>query len=148
MSFHAGGLGGAVQQLANFVVGEALEAVQYQNLALRGRQQGQGLVQVVVVAAHAHLPEGGSLEVILAAPIPPFGVHYGVRIAALRQPEGLALDGATFGANQRAHFDELTPGEWVVMVLSLDSAEQVVDRRQPQTILVKSGKTTEFTAGW
>ncbi|HUR27093.1 MAG TPA: carboxypeptidase regulatory-like domain-containing protein, partial [Planctomycetota bacterium] len=96
----------------------------------------------------AVLPDGGSLEIVLAAPLPPPGLQYGVRIASLKQPEGLAVDGALFGRDGRARFDDLPPGEWAVMVLELDSALQVVDRRKPQTVLVQADTTTEFSVGW
>ncbi len=96
----------------------------------------------------ARLPEGGGVEIILVAPIAGNALHYGVRIVALKQPEGLELEGADFDGNNRAHFDDLPPGDWAVLVFVLDIAEQVVDRRKPQTILVKSGQVTEFTVGW
>ncbi|MEO6709395.1 MAG: carboxypeptidase-like regulatory domain-containing protein, partial [Planctomycetota bacterium] len=97
---------------------------------------------------NARLPDGGALEILLVAPIPPHGLHYGVRISAMTQPEGLALDGAVFDGDNRAHFDDLPPGEWVVMVFALDPAEQVVERREPQLVAVKSNQLTEFSVGW
>ena len=96
----------------------------------------------------ARLPDEGALDIVLSAPAAAEGLHYGVRIAALDQPEGLAIDGAAFGENGRAHFDGLPPGRWMVMVLSLDSAEQVVDRRKTQLVNVLSNQATEFSVGW
>ena len=71
-----------------------------------------------------------------------------MRIVGYEQPEGLALLGADFSEQDRAHFDELPSGRWVVMVFALNDAEQVVERRKPQTVQVKPGQVTEFSVGW
>jgi hypothetical protein len=105
--------------------------------------QGRTLEHVDAV-----LPDAGALEVRLAAPLAPTGLHYGVRVVGLDQPEGFALAGASFSEEGRASFDDLPPGRWVVMVCSLDDGDAIVERREPQVVLVKSAEVTEFSVGW
>jgi hypothetical protein len=97
---------------------------------------------------NAHLGDEGALEIVLNAPLPPQGLHYGVRVCGLNLPEGLALEAALFGDSGRARFESLAPGEWAVQLFELDLTERIADRRKVQTVRVKSGQTTEFTVGW
>ncbi len=96
----------------------------------------------------ANLPDVGSLDIVLSAPLAPVGLHHGVRIVGVDQPEGLALFGADFDENKRARFDDIPPGQWVVMVFSLNEDQRIAERRKPQTLRVKPGEVTEFSIGW
>jgi len=97
---------------------------------------------------NALLTETGSLEIALSAPAPERGLHYGVRIVSLEKSAAVAPEAADFEADQRARFNDLTPGRWAVMVFALDDHGLILERRKPQTIHVKSAKLTEFSVGW
>jgi hypothetical protein len=101
---------------------------------------------------NAALPDPGALELVLHAPLPAPGLHHGVRIVGLDQPEGFSLFGASFAESGpgagRAVFDELVPGRWVVLVAAVDASLVIVEQREPQVVEVLPGKTTEFSVGW
>lgn len=96
----------------------------------------------------AVLSDAGSLEVVLSAPTPELGVHYGVRLVSLEKSAVAMQLAADFEADQRARFNDLAPGRWAVMVFSLDESGLVLERRKPQVIRVKSERMTEFSVGW
>jgi len=96
----------------------------------------------------ARLPDAGSLRIVLSAPLPEPGQHYGVRIVGLEQPPGLGLEARHFDEQSQAVFEELAPGPWWVMVFALDEADRIVEARQRQSVQVKAAKETEFSAGW